>query len=174
MTRKFGTAKEWFTFGVALIFPGVAVFTGSYAPIVGEFDVAVRIAGAALASTGILVLLAGVFVWRHNLRQDADAAASVLRESSGSPEPQDDLRGLMARRDELELERAGLKPYVESSMFGSVSMGLLGNQNESIEVRAERSKAQVRDRQIASELRAIDVAIDGLIKQLSAGTGPDL
>lgn len=155
MTRKYGTAKEWFTFGLSVFFPGLALFGGSFAAFVGQFEFAVRTVGVVAAVVGLLIVIAGVAVWRYNLGQSADASVVVVGSSSSV---EDRRAELAARRDALDLERAGLKPYLDQPLFGGVSRiqaSLYGNQTESIETRAERERARVRDTQISAELQSI-------------------
>ncbi|MCK2035682.1 hypothetical protein KZC51_05990 [Microbacterium sp. SSW1-49] len=164
MTGKFGTAKEWFTFGLSVFFPGLAVFGGSFASFVGEFEFAARMVGIVAATAGLAIVLAGLAVWRYNLKQESKASVVVVGRSSSGENRRSDLS---AKRDSLEVERAGLQPFIRIGLDSNFAVSSIIRRMtpEEASMHAESERARTRDKQIGLEIRAIDQELMDLLTQ---------
>lgn len=168
-SRKYGSAKEWFTFSVSVLGVGLLLLGSSWVPtaVLLPFSWLFRLLGIGCASLGILIAIWGVRVWRYNLKHDSTPSTVVV----GKATPAEDGYGLLIRRrDELEVELAGIEAQVYDGGPSSLISLMSGRTPADVERRAAIARTKKRMEQVEANLRGINAEIHARWKDSQRAT----
>lgn len=155
MGMKFGSADKWFGYGLTLFAAGTGGgLAGSWlTPELEPLPTILRAVAITAIPLGVAVIIAGVFVWRYNLGQEATTPVII----AGAASPEEERReALTTKRAEHEVELASLRPYT-SNATTAVSIFSLGTPTlDELAARSAYERARAKETQIKAEIAAID------------------
>lgn len=165
---KYGSTDKWFGFAFACLTVSISGFVASSTTALVEWAPALRTGAITLAALGGLLAVLGVAVYAYN-RRNARIATVVI---AGTSSPEDERRAALSeKRDELEVEKARLKPL----LYGSLSATRLSalSTPAGLKAQGEHEAARVKSDQIDGKIRAINAELRELTERSLASLKPE-